>query len=140
MRLHILALAFALPTAAMAQSPFPVGDPMTQPVTPRDIHWYKMHPDVMRQTLRVCQSNSAYALTADCQNAKRAEYGYDADQQQKALKAAPNPFFDPTFWDANPVMRATILAQCRRHGPGDELAYIYCNAAAASEMRVLNRK
>jgi hypothetical protein len=138
MRLDAAALALVLPTAVMAQQ-LNSADPMTSPVTPRDVTWYMSHPGVLEQTLQACHSNAAYGPTADCQNAERAGLGLLSQQKQKDAKRLSGAFYDPTFWDSNPIMRATILTQCRRRGPGDEIAYPFCQVAAASQLRTLNR-
>lgn len=138
MRLQILALALALPASAVAQQLYP-SNAMTEPVTPRDIPYYMAHQDVLALTLQACHSNAAYGPTADCQNAERASVGSMAKQKQRAAGELSSSFFAPEFWDQNPIMRATILTQCHRRGPGDEIAYPFCKVAAASQMRSLNR-
>lgn len=127
--------AFLAAGPAAAQYP----DPMTQPVTPRDVRWYMGHPAETRATRQVCASNAAYALLPDCQNAKAAEYGLFARKQERDARGTARMFYDPRWWDNNAVLRETILVQCRRHGPGDELALPYCKVAGESQMRMLNR-
>jgi hypothetical protein len=135
MRMSVLALALMLPAAALAQ-PYS-GDPMTHPVTPRDIPWYMAHPSALQQTLHVCHSNAAYAVTADCQNAEGAGAGQLRQWYHQAVTNLP-PSLDPKnsiYWDSRPIARAGVLAQCRRHGPGDEMVLPDCAAAAASALR-----
>ena len=140
MRKLALALAITIPMTATAQTAlFGAGNPMTQPVTPRDIPYYMAHPDLLDATLRVCHSNAAYGVTPDCQNAERASIGLMTRQKQRVASSQASAFYSPEFWDQNPIMRETVLTQCRRRGPGDQIAYPYCQVAAESQLRMLNR-
>lgn len=93
----------------------------------------------MNQTLKVCHSNAAYGPTPDCQNAERASIGLWAQQKHQAAQAQSSAFYSPQFWDQNPIMRSAIITQCNRRGPGDEIAYPFCQVAAASALRMMNR-
>jgi hypothetical protein len=137
--LPAIAAALVLPITVMAQPLRQPDNPMTSPVTPRDVAWYMANPSVLQQTLRVCHSNAAYGDTHDCQNAERAGTAMMGRQYATAAAKGATIYGDPAYWDANPVVRAGILAQCRRRAPGDELVFIYCKAASASELRSLNR-
>lgn len=135
MRTFALILAL-VPAVAMAQpAPYASGNPMTEPVTPRDVAYYMAHPDVMNATLRVCHSNAAYGPTPDCQNAERAGAGLLARTYARAGANSDAIYQDPAYWSANSANRDGVLAQCRRRGPGDELVFPYCKAAAESAMR-----
>src|ERR1700744_531222 len=121
----VISLLALMPAAAFAS------DPMTQSVTPRDIPYYMAHPSVMNQTLQVCHSNSAYGRLPDCQNAERASIGLMANEKQAhANQQLATGVFSPGWWDANPIMRETVITQCTRRGPGDQIAYPYCKLAA----------
>jgi hypothetical protein len=137
----VIVLALATPLAAVAQPAlFNAGNPMTQPVTPRDIPWYMAHPNVLNATLGVCHSNAAYGPTADCQNAERASRGVLAGQQQQAAnQQRAGGVYSSQWWDQNPIMRETVITQCNRRGPGDQIAYPYCALAAASKLRSIGR-
>jgi hypothetical protein len=142
MRPLTIVLALAISAPAMAQ---PSSDPMTSPVTPRDVRWYTAHPSVMDQTLAVCYGNAAYANTADCQNANAASAGLLGQAYSNANDRAftRNPALDirnPAYWSANPIAREATLAQCRRRGPGDEMAYPYCGVASQSRLSDLGRR
>lgn len=136
--LPAIIFCLALPAAAMAQPQYYPGNPMTEPVTPRDVAWYMARPNVMRQTLTICHSNAAYGPTADCQNAERAADGLMARQHSVAAAKGVALYQDPAYWSANPINRGGVLAQCRRRGPGDELMFPYCKAAAASALNDLS--
>jgi hypothetical protein len=139
MRAAIVLLALAIPVAAMAQNP------MTQPVTPRDIPWYMAHQSVLNQTLTVCHSNAAYGATADCQNAERASIGLYArglgQANQRMFAADPSLDINrPEYWSARPGPRQVVLLQCRRRGPGDEIAYPFCQVASQSALHDLRAR
>lgn len=143
--LAAIVFGLALPIAAMAQPQFYPGDPMRGPVTPRDVPWYMAHPTVMQQTLNVCGSNAAYADTADCRNANSAGAGLLGQAYSNANRRAlaRNPALDihsPAYWSANPIARDGLLIQCRRRGPGDDLAYPYCAVASQSKLGELGRR
>lgn len=127
-----IVLALAIPAAAHAQSA------MTAPVTPRTVAWYMAHPSVMQQTLRVCHSNAAYMPLPDCANAESAGAGLMKREYQQASNGLN--LNDPAYWSTNPIAREGVLAQCRRRGPGDEMAYPYCRAAAASKLNDLGAR
>jgi hypothetical protein len=137
-RLQAIAFALAIPATVMAQPAPQRGDPMTSPVTPRDVAWYLANPVVREQTLKVCHGNAAYSDTPDCQNAERAGAAAMHQRYARAASKEGSIYDDPAYWDANPAIRAGILAQCRRRGPGDELVFMYCKAASASALRSLN--
>jgi hypothetical protein len=125
-----LALALAVPAVAIAGTP--------DPVTPRDVAYYMAHPEVQQQTLRVCHSNAAYMALPDCANAESAGAGLmRRDYQSAGRSSSVLNLKDPAYWSSNPIARDGVLAQCRRRGPGDELAYPYCQIAAASKLNDL---
>jgi hypothetical protein len=130
--LATIIFALALPAAAIAGT--------TDPVTPRDVAYYMAHPAIQQQTLRLCHSNAAYMTLPDCANAESAGAGLmrrdylSANRSSNVLNLN-----DPAYWSSNPIAREGVLAQCRRHGPGDELAYPYCRVAAASKLNDLKR-
>jgi hypothetical protein len=132
MRALTAALLICLPIAAQAQPIW--GLQPTMPVTPRDVRFYMDRPDVLRQTLEVCHSNTAYSVLADCLNAERAASGILAQQHRQAVRATRNRLMDPSWWAANPVQREATLMQCRRRGPDDNLALPYCQVAAAGAL------
>jgi hypothetical protein len=127
--LSAIVLVLAIPAAASAQ------DPLTHSVTPRDVAWYMAHPDTLRQTLKVCQSNAAYMPLPDCANAESAGAGLMGRRYEQAARSNNSlNLRDPAYWSMNPIAREGVLAQCRRRAPGDELAFPYCSVAAASKL------
>ena len=135
MRVAILALTLLAPTVATAQSR---SDPAMRPVTPRDIPYYMAHPSIMEQTLQLCHSNAGYGRLADCQNAERASTGLMANERGRAATQQLSiGVYSPEWWDLNPIMRETVITQCNRRGPGDQIAYPYCKLAAASKLRAI---
>lgn len=126
----------ALLIAAALSAPLSV---QVRTVQPRSVGWYQTHPDVLRQTLLVCHSNSAYASTPDCDNAERAAAGLMGRDAARSTRPGAPAMTDPAYWSANPFARAGVLAQCRRRAPGDELVFPYCRAAAESALHDLAR-
>jgi len=124
--------------AALSFAPIAVIAETTDPVTPRDVAWYMSHPAVQQQTLRVCHSNAAYMPLPDCANAESAGAGLMRRDYERAVRSNNSlNLNDPAYWSSNPIAREGILAQCRRRGPGDELAYPYCRVASESKLNDL---
>jgi len=87
------------------------------------------HPTIQQQTLRACHSN------AESTGACLMKHYYEQAVRSNNLLNLN----DPAYWSVNPIAREGVLAQCRRRGPSDEMAYPYpyCGVASASKLNDL---
>lgn len=117
-----LALLALLPTAAMAR------------VVPHSVAYYVQHPQEWRATLYVCHTHPGWSGLPDCRTAEKV--GGIAIQQRTR---SADPLSTTQYWNANPVARDGVLAQCNRRSYTDAIVFPYCGVVAQSKAQELSR-
>ncbi len=113
----LVVLAAVAPSAAIAGEKF-------------DIPYFVAHPGERTATLQMCHNDYRYAVTLICENAEAAATRvWGATSGRENL----NPLTTTRYWVENPIARKSVLAQCARRAPGDEMQFRWCGIAGRAD-------